>query len=513
MTDTVDTPDLSQKLAFGALWMISARLLFRCIGLISTVLLARLLLPSDFGVVALAMMIVGMLQTLSEFGFDMALIQNQKATRAHYDTVWTLSLFRGLVSAGLMFAAAEPLAAFFDEPRLAAVMHVLALAPILLQAANPATADFRKYFDFRREFYYLILPKFLSFGVTASCAFVWRNYWALVAGILTYHLLKLIASYLLNSFKPRLCLSAWREVMNFSKWLLVSTIMTVARKRMSALVVARLAGSHMLGVFSVAYEVSNLATSELVAPIKRALYPGYARISGDGARLRSSFINAFGVICLISIPLVTGIALTSTQIVQVMLGENWLETIPFIEVLALAGMLATCRGHARPVYLAINRPSIGAYLSLAEVVLLGASIVVLYRALGVIGVAWAAVIVELFMLICDVVLLRWLIGLRLAEWLREVWRPVSASMAMAAVVTALQDALPAPRNTLDHAGVLLASALVGSAVYGIALLALWLASARTRDCAERNVGRFLRQRLKRRVRQPETDPAAGQPWS
>lgn len=488
---------LGQTLAFGAMWMIAARVMFRCIGLVSTVLLARLLVPSDFGVVALAMLIVGMLQTLSAFGFDMALIQNQKATRVHYDTVWTLSLVRGVVTALLMLAVASPIAAFFDEPRLVPVIQVLALAPLLLDSANPGTADFRKHFNFQREFYYLILPKLLSFGVTASCAYLWRNYWALVAGILTYNLLKLIASYLLSGFRPRLCLQAWREVMSFSKWLLVSTIMNMLRKRMSALIVARLAGSHMLGVFTVAYEVSNLATSELVAPIKRALYPGYARISDDGPRLRISFIQAFGVICLVSIPLVTGIALTSTHIVYVMLGDAWLETIPFIEVLALAGMLATCRGHARPVYLALNRPSIGAYLSITEVLLLTAAIVVLYFSVGLIGIAWAAVVVETFMMVCDVVLLRRLLGLRLSEWLREVWRPMAASAVMAGVVLVIQQEIGTPVDTLDHAVLLFASAGIGAASYAVFLLVLWLISARRLDCAERNVWFFLQQRLRR----------------
>ena len=502
---------LGHKLAIGAIWMIGARFTARSIGLVSTIVLARLLLPADFGVVALAMMVVAMLQVMTEFGFDMALIQNQEATRRHYDTVWTLSLVRGAFTALMMLAIAQPVATFFDEPRLVEVMQVLALAPLLMQSINPATANFRKHFNFHREFLLMILPKLVSFTVTVALAVAWASYWALIVGILLQHLLRLLASYLLDGFRPRLCVSEWRDVMNFSKWLLVSTVMTLLRKRMSALVIGRLAGLHMLGVFQVAHEISNLPTSELIAPIKRALYPGYARMGKDPELMGASFLNAFGLICLLAIPLSIGVNLTSDHLVYTLLGPNWVDAIPFMEVLALAGMLATCRGHARPIYLALNRPAIGAYLTIAETALLALSIFVFYKLMGTIGVAWAAVVVEAFMTVCDIILLRRLLGVRLRSWLAEFWRPATAGAIMTAAVIQLDAQIPVSDTTFDHARALVACAVVGLFVYLAAIALLWSLAARTGLTAERNLMWFIADMMRRTRKRPGMRPAPSAP--
>lgn len=109
---------LRHKIATGATWMILQRLAVRFIGLISTIILARLLLPEDFGLIALAMTLLAVLETLLELGFDLALIQRQTSDRSQYDTAWTLSIARGVLTALLFVAAAYPLAALYDDPRL-----------------------------------------------------------------------------------------------------------------------------------------------------------------------------------------------------------------------------------------------------------------------------------------------------------------------------------------------------------------------------------------------------------
>src|SRR3546814_3486762 len=94
----------------------------RCIGFVSTIIRARLLVPADFGLVAIAMALVAAVSVFGEFGLELALIQNQKAQRSHYDTAWTLGLLRGLCAAAIIALLAEPLAAFFDDPRLETVV-------------------------------------------------------------------------------------------------------------------------------------------------------------------------------------------------------------------------------------------------------------------------------------------------------------------------------------------------------------------------------------------------------
>lgn len=498
---------LSESLAFGAAWMIGARFAFRVIGLVSTVVLARLLLPEDFGLVALAMIVIGLLDLFSEFGFDLALIQNQRATRDHYDTVWTLSLLRGALTAGVLILGAPWLAGFFHEPRLEEVVYVLALVPLITQSKNPGTADFRKHLNFRREFVFMVAPKFLRFLVTLAIAVVWQSYWALVAGILSYRALQLGASYLMHSFRPRLSLKAWRDVIGFSQWLFVTTTMDAIRQKSSAMILGRVAGAGMLGIFTVAQEIANLATSELVAPIRRALFPGYAKIQDDRAQLRDSFVGGCGLLIVVAMPIVIGIGLTAEHLVPVLLGDKWLAAIPFVQVLTLAGLIASCRGLARPLYMAINRPEVGAYLSILEAALFVGLILTGYLWFGPIGIAWAAAVSEAVMLVLDVWMLRRLLGVRARDWLMRVWRPTAAAATMSACVYALDRHLGDARGLLAHLGVLAACAAVGAIVYGVGLFALWTISGRPAAAPERMLATFAAGKLAGRLRRRQPAPA------
>src|SRR5262245_42321683 len=122
---------MGKRMAKGATWMVLFTVLQRCIGLVSTIILARLLIPADFGLVAMGMSIFGALEVISTFSFDVALIQNQEAARRHYDTAWTFNLVFGLVNAMVLVVLAIPASNFFAEPRVQWVMYALALCALI----------------------------------------------------------------------------------------------------------------------------------------------------------------------------------------------------------------------------------------------------------------------------------------------------------------------------------------------------------------------------------------------
>src|SRR5690606_13728600 len=121
---------------------------------------------------------------------------------------------------------------------------------------------------------------------------------------------------------PRLSLAAAGEVLNFSKWLILNNAISFLRTRSPDFVIGRLAGSTALGMFTVAYEISTLPTTELVAPINRAVFPGYSRISNDLKLLRQSYLDVVGVIALFALPAALGISAISAPLVDFALGSK-----------------------------------------------------------------------------------------------------------------------------------------------------------------------------------------------
>jgi lipopolysaccharide exporter len=216
--------DLGRRMTTGAAWMIGLRFAVRSIGLVSMIVLARLLVPADFGLVAIATALSGAIAAMSEFGFQVALIQNQAADRRHYDTAWTLGIGRGLVVSGALAIAAQPLAAMFSDPRLAPILLVLAVGVVVTSLENIGVVEFRKELQFQREFAYRALSKVASFALTVPLAIILRNYWALVIGMLIGQLASVALSYIMCGYRPSFSLAVWRELMRFSKWLLMNNV-------------------------------------------------------------------------------------------------------------------------------------------------------------------------------------------------------------------------------------------------------------------------------------------------
>jgi O-antigen/teichoic acid export membrane protein len=268
-------------MAQGAIWMVAFKLIDRSIGLLSTLILARLLTPENFGIVAMATSFIAVLELIGAFGFDMALIQRRDATREHYDTAWTFSVIFGAVLCVLLVAFAYPIAHFYKHEELVAVICTLAFGSLLQGFQNVGVVAFRKDMEFNKEFRFLATKKLVTFPLTITLAFVLENYWALVIGMTAGRLVDLVLSYRFHPYRPKFCLAAAGDLLHFSKWLLLLNVLQFLRDRSSDFVIGRFAGPGPLGLFSVSYELANMPGTELVAPINRAVYPAYARIAQD----------------------------------------------------------------------------------------------------------------------------------------------------------------------------------------------------------------------------------------
>ena len=207
-----------ERTAIGMGWVVGWRVATRVLGLLNTFVLIRLLAPGDFGLVALATVFIGAVDTLSALGVEDSLVREPSPAPALYDTAFTLNLVRSGLTAGLVAAVALPAAGFFAEPRLAPVLWALAAGTLVAGAHSIGTVDFRREIDFRKEFVLQVVPRLLSIVVGIGAALVWRSYWALVAAILAGALARSGFSYRMHPWRPRLGLHAWRYLIGFSAW-------------------------------------------------------------------------------------------------------------------------------------------------------------------------------------------------------------------------------------------------------------------------------------------------------
>ena len=477
MTEHIPS-DLGRRMSKGAAWMILMRVTVRSLGFASTIILARLLVPDDFGLIAMAMLLYGLLEVLSEFNFSVFLIREQYADRQLYDTAWTMSVVRGLLMGAILYAAAPLAAEALGDARLQSIVRIIALCAVLEGLINIGVVDFRKLLNFASEFRFLTLAKLISFSVTIFAAFVLRSYWALVLGIVTHVAAKVVLSYILHPFKPRFGLRHARELFGFSKWLLLNGVLNYLHGRADGLIVGKIAGAATLGLYTVANEIATLATSKLIAPIHRALLPGYAKLADDPVRMRRSFVDGLAVIMLLTAPLAVGIGVVADPLVRLILGDKWLDCVPLIQILAVSGLLKTCRANSSPLYLAMGYPKLTTLIA-GTTVIVGLPLVIWATIRwGAIGTAGAVGVATFVSVSLNFVLLVRACGLPAKALVAVIWRTLTGCLGMSAAVIWALTFCSQQSNIAGLTMQLLVLASFGAATYVALILGLWRISGR-----------------------------------
>jgi PST family polysaccharide transporter len=485
--------NIQRKTATGAAWMILAQLMDRGIGVVSTLILARLLAPDDYGVVAMAMSVAGLLNLLRAFGLEIVLIQHPNPKRVHYDTAWTMNV---LVSLGVglsLMALAKPTAEFYREPQLTLVMVFLGLSPMIEALRNIGVVDFRRNLDFALEFRFTFYSRLVRFVFSVALAFLLQNHWALVSGILIGRVTDVLFSYTMNAYRPRFSLQALHELFHFSKWLLSKNLIQLLTQRSSDFVVGRFSGATALGLFNVSNEIASLPSSELAAPINRALYPGFARQAGDRDALRRSMLDVSGIVFLITLPLGIGLAVTAHLIVPLMLGEKWIATIPIVSALALYGLVDGLGSNTGSLFLAIGRPQIVTRIAILQLVVLIPGLALGVSRAGALGAAWAYVVSAVVIVPLAYWTLLQELELPASSLISRIWRSITAAGLMALGVKSVAATLAAPGNLLETTLQLLGLVALGAIVYVVVVFGLWFAFRRP-DGGETHVANLVSAR-------------------
>jgi len=480
MTDIIsESKDtgINAKLASGAAWMVSFRLIDRFLGVLSTLVLARLLIPEDFGIIAMAMSLVALLEAFGDIGFDVVLIQKQDAKPDHYHSAWTLRVFLGLAIAVILILVRDVAAEFYSEPRLVSLLPLFAFITFVQSLENIGIIDFRKELKFAREFQFQFIKRLISVFITIGLAIALRSYWALAVGMLVSRVVGVGLSYAMHSFRPRFRINRIVELMGFMKWLFLTQVTNFINWRLADFVVGKTAGATGLGSYRVAFEIAMLPTAYVISPVNRAMFSGYSKQAGDLDQLQATFLNVMSLVTLLTIALGFGLIAVADLAVHVMLGPSWAEVGRLLQSLLIFGMTVALMSSIGPVLVARGKPRLGAVLTAAFLIVLIPTLTVLSIRDGAVGAANAYAISGLAVMPLNYWLVCRELELKVTRLLRCFIRPCIAGAGMVLVVVKMQDFV-AYSGVLAELGWLVLIAGVGAIAYGLLILALWLLGGR-----------------------------------
>lgn len=478
--------NLGSKVAVGAAWMIGLRLLQRSLGLISTAVLARLLLPADFGLIAMALSVAALVELVTLLGFDLALIRKQDVNREHFDTAWTLGLIFKAGAAVVIVAGAPYVASFYAEPRLTDVMYVYAAIAFISGLENIGVVAFRKELEFNLEFRFQLAKKLLAVGGTVALAIYFRSYWALAFGSLLSQIIGVVLSYAMHSYRPRFCVSAWRGMLGFSSWVVFNNFTIYVRDRGPDFLMGRFLGPQPLGAYRVANEIASLPTTELYMPIMRAVFPGFSKLVSDPNALKRAYVAAQGAVTAVTLPAAVAVTLFAETIVRLLLGPGWEIAVPLVEILGLYGATKIFHGNRHSLFMALNRPYwVGVMVILEIMIIYPLAIYWLAEGRDVEMVAWARVIASVLTLPAGVGLVMRALSLGRFELFAVMWRPGVAVGLMAAVIYVLQHSVSFDGGSLAALVELTIFGLAATITYVFSLLILWVLCGRPHGVEER----------------------------
>lgn len=414
-----------------------------------SVVLARLLTPADFGVIAIMSFFTSLSTVFVQGGFATALIQRSEVTHEEESAVFWTGVIASGIAALILSLASGAIARFYGQPLLAPLTVVASAQIVIAALGSVHGALLARALRFDLTMISGVIASVLAGAVGVVAAFGGWGVWALAAQMTTAALITTVSLWLLCPWRPALRFrpAVLRPLLGFGSWLSLSSVLDIVYSQGSALLVGKLYGVRDLGLYNRAANTQQLPTTVLSSVIGRVTLPLFAARTAEPEAIRRGLRTAIGLVMLVNVPAMVGLALLAEPTVTVLFGEQWRPAAPILSILALSGILY-------PLH-ALNLQTLLAYGGSArffriEVTkkLIGVVFVVAGALFGVKGLAWAQVALSIVALHLNAAPIGQRVGYGALAQLHDLKGLVIPILIMIAVVVAVHGALASPLAVL-----------------------------------------------------------------
>ena len=333
------------------------RVAIKIIGLVKVVLIARILGPDKFGIFGVATLVLALLETATDTGINVFLIQENEHYKKYLNSAFIISILRGILIAVTIVLLNPLIKKFFNIESTTYIFQLAALVALLRGLVNPSVVKFQKDLRFDKE---LILRLFLyTIDALFSLYFTFKYQVAegLFIGILIGVLFEIFLSWIFIKPRAKLFfdLSELKYVASRGKWITLIGIFNYLFHNIDDIFVGKILGLYSLGIYQLSYKLSTVPIYETGEIFGRVTFPVYTKIAEDRQRLKKAFMKITLTISLIVIPFGLFLILFAKDIVYLVLGNKWLEAVPVIRLLALFGIIRSISGSIAPLFYSIKK--------------------------------------------------------------------------------------------------------------------------------------------------------------
>lgn len=361
--------------------------------MVRSVVLARLLDPAGFGVFGIAIMVLALLELMTETGINIFFLQNRDKIDKYLNTAWVISIIRGFSISILVLLITYPVTNFFGAPQAQPLLLLMAIIPIIRGFLNPSTIKFQRNLEFHREFVYRGTITIME--TAAMIGFTWwlNNPIGLVLGLMTAGLTEVAMSYLLIKPWPKfkLVFSQARDIISSGKWVTGFIVLDYMFTQSDNIVVGKLLGTAPLGIYRMSYTLSTLPVTEISDVFYKVAFPTFSKMITEKKNLGHAIRTIVLTICILTTLAGLGIWYFAGYI-TFFLGAKWVAAIPVIKVLAFLGIIRSLSFSFNSVFMAFGKQKYVTMILFVSVLGLLFTIVPLVSRFGLIGAGYSAII-------------------------------------------------------------------------------------------------------------------------
>ncbi len=419
MADTAGG-SLRQRAARGGKWTGTSAVVAVSIQLLQLGLLGRLLNPTDFGLMAIMLVVLGLASSIADFGVGSYLVQAENLSRQLIRQFFILATTLATLLALVVALLANPVATYYRSPQLSNLLPWFALVIVVTTVSQIQFSVLQRSFQFKSIAITEIVASVVTLLVTVALASSGYGVWSLIVGQIASGVCKVSILYRKThqalDHLPKLCQARFVDAMHFGCFQVGERFINFLSSNIDKVIIGHLLGPALLGQYSVAYQLMLRPVSVLNPIVTRVSLPIFSEIKNDNGRLCSGYLQTLKILALFTFPIYLGLAIGSDAVISLLIGSQWSKAGPALSILCISGMLISIGNPIGTLILAKNKPAWGFYMNLIVLLVYGVAFW-LGSAYGLEGLALALLLSKVALLSTLDVYLRWkLVGMTVGAY-------------------------------------------------------------------------------------------------
>ena len=335
--------NLKEAAASGLIWNTLQKYATLGISFVSSIILARLLTPYDYGCIGMLTIFITIATIMVDGGFGAALLQKKRPTQEDYSTIFYWNLIVSAILYVVLFFSAPYIAEFYKIPVLSKVLRVQGIVLFINAFKMVQSKQLRKGFRFKPMTITVIISSVISIIVTIIMAYLGYGVWSLVVQNLLMSALPMVAFWRITKWKPSLCFSkqSFKELFNFGGFMFLSSVTNTLADNVQGLLIGRFYNPATMGYYSKAWATESMASTGISSVINSFVLQLYSEVQDDYQTLRSILKRLTTTLVYVTCPLIVSMVLVATPLFIILYSDRWVPCVPYFRILAIAG-LAIC---------------------------------------------------------------------------------------------------------------------------------------------------------------------------